>query len=79
MSNKFFPEEAKKFQGGFPPLRPPGYGPDYSRLALKLSLRTPVAAGWGTPEIRGGKLIYYHGPRELCIIAGGPQNQSILS
>ena len=24
---------------------------------------------------RGGELIYYHGLRECCIIAGGPQNQ----
>jgi len=23
---------------------------------------------------RGGEPIYYHGPHELCIIAGGPQN-----
>jgi len=28
---------------------------------------------------RGGELIYYHGPHELCIITGGPQNQLILS
>jgi len=28
---------------------------------------------------QGGELIYYHGPHELCIIAGGPQNQLILS
>jgi len=24
---------------------------------------------------RGGKPIYYHGPRELCIVAGRPQTQ----
>jgi len=23
--------------------------------------------------------IYYHGPQEMCIIAGGPQNQLNLS
>jgi len=28
---------------------------------------------------RGGEPIYYHGPHEFCIIAGGPQNQLILS
>jgi len=28
---------------------------------------------------RGGKPIYYHGPHELYIIAGGPQNHLILS
>jgi len=27
---------------------------------------------------RGGEPIYYHGPHELCISAGGPQNQSII-
>jgi len=26
---------------------------------------------------RGGEAICYHGPHELCIIAGGLQNQSI--
>jgi len=28
---------------------------------------------------QGGEPIYYHGPHELCIIAGRPQNQLILS
>jgi len=28
---------------------------------------------------RGGEPIYYHRPDELTIIAGGPQNQLILS
>ena len=28
---------------------------------------------------KGGEPIYYHGPHELCIIAGGPQNQLIFS
>jgi len=28
---------------------------------------------------RGGEPIYYQGPYELCIIAGGPQNQLISS
>jgi len=27
----------------------------------------------------GGEPIYYHGPHELCVIAGGPQIQLILS
>jgi len=26
-----------------------------------------------------GNPIYYHGPHELCIVAGGPQNKLILS
>jgi len=29
--------------------------------------------------IRSGEPNYYRGPHELCIIAGGPQNQQILS
>jgi len=28
---------------------------------------------------RDGEPIYYHGPHELCISAGGPQNQLISS
>jgi len=28
---------------------------------------------------RDGELNYYHGPHELCTIAGGPQNQLNLS
>jgi len=28
---------------------------------------------------QGGEPIYYHGPHELCSIAGGSQNQLILS
>jgi len=27
---------------------------------------------------QGGEPIYYHGPHELCIIAGGTQNQLIF-
>jgi len=30
-------------------------------------------------QTSGGEPIYYHRPRELCIIAGEPQNQVILS
>jgi len=30
------------------------------------------------PYIMGGEVIYYHGPHEFCISAGGPQNQLIL-
>ena len=30
-------------------------------------------------HIRSGEPNYYRGPHELCIIAGGPQNQQILS
>jgi len=26
-------------------------------------------------KVKGGEPIYYHGPHELCIVAGGPQNQ----
>jgi len=29
--------------------------------------------------LRSGEPNYYRGPHELCIIAGGPQNQQILS
>ena len=29
--------------------------------------------------IRSGEPNYYRGPHELCIVAGGPQNQQILS
>jgi len=27
---------------------------------------------------RGGEHFYYHGPHEMCIITGGPQNQLII-
>jgi len=30
-------------------------------------------------EVSGGEPIYCYGPHELCIIAGGTQNQLILS
>ena len=37
------------------------------------------AAGQGLCLEQGGEPNYYHGPHELCIIAGGPQHQLILS
>jgi len=40
---------------------------------------TTRTEGKETLYVRGGEPIHYHGPHELCIIAGGPQNQWILS
>jgi len=55
-----------------------------SRAAVKLSSidRSAVTKGLGTNAlvyISDGEPIYYHGRHELCIIAGGPQNQLIVS
>ena len=33
----------------------------------------------GSDRAGGGGPIHYHGPHELCIFAGGPQNRLILS
>jgi len=38
-----------------------------------------LRVGVKTSYTVGGEPIYCHGPHELCIIAGGPQNQLILS
>jgi len=47
---------------------------------MLLTVLTPVHDGISAITFKpGGEPIYYHGPDKLCVIAGGPQNQLILS
>jgi len=41
---------------------------------MKLMMMSPKR-----PLRGGGEPVYYHGPHELCITAGEPQNQLVLS
>ena len=57
---------------GYPPLT-------FQIIRQPFTIKAAEVKTTSNDYTKGGEPIYYHGPHEMCIMAGGPQNQLILS